>query len=157
MRAALVKYCKWNLNTLNYKKSLLGSSVAFLVATSCCWLPALIMAIGGGSTLIAISHGLEKFSGAFMLIGIAFLGYGIYQFQYKKKVSVKKEVILESIITCPECGHKKEEIMPQDACQYFYECSDCKKILKPKESDCCVFCSYGTNPCPPIQLDQNCC
>ncbi len=41
--------------------------------------------------------------------------------------------------------------MPTDACQYFYECANCGVMLKPKEGDCCVFCSYGSVPCPPIQ------
>ncbi|WP_430623644.1 GDCCVxC domain-containing (seleno)protein [Marivirga lumbricoides] len=32
-------------------------------------------------------------------------------------------------------------------------------MLKPKEGDCCVYCSYGSAPCPPVQLDsdQACC
>jgi transcription elongation factor Elf1 len=40
------------------------------------------------------------------------------------------EIILQSTITCPNCGHKKEETMPTDACQYFYECENCKTVLK---------------------------
>lgn len=60
-------------------------------------------------------------------------------------------VILESTLTCPACGHVKTEIMPTDACQWFYECEHCHTVLKPKPGDCCVFCSYGTLPCPPIQ------
>lgn len=68
------------------------------------------------------------------------------------------EVILQSIITCPHCGHETEEIMPTDACQYFFECKECKKVLKPKPEDCCVFCSYGTEPCPPVQIEgKKCC
>ena len=59
--------------------------------------------------------------------------------------------ILESVLTCPSCGHAQQEIMPTDACQYFYECTQCKTLLKPKAGDCCVFCSYGTVACPPIQ------
>ena len=66
------------------------------------------------------------------------------------------KIILESIITCPKCGYKKEEKMPTDACQFFYECENCKEILKPKDGDCYVFCSYGTVPCPPIQENKNC-
>ena len=66
-------------------------------------------------------------------------------------------VTLQSVITCPECGFKKEETMPTDACQYFYECGSCKAILKPKAGDCCVFCSSGTVKCPPIQMDKKCC
>jgi hypothetical protein len=29
-------------------------------------------------------------------------------------------------------------------------------VLKPKQGDCCVFCSYGSVPCPPIQQSQPC-
>ncbi len=70
---------------------------------------------------------------------------------------MKKELILESTITCPECGHKETERMPTDACQWFYECTNCGAILKPKKGDCCVFCSYGTVPCPPMQQGSDSC
>lgn len=67
------------------------------------------------------------------------------------------EIITKSIILCPNCGYKKEEVMPADACQYFYECENCKTILKPQQGDCCVFCSYGSEKCPPIQENKGCC
>ena len=57
-----------------------------------------------------------------------------------------------SVLTCPECGHRQAETMPADACQFFYECKGCGKLLRPKPGDCCVFCSYGTVKCPPMQL-----
>ncbi|WP_074454353.1 GDCCVxC domain-containing (seleno)protein [Marinobacter sp. X15-166B] len=63
---------------------------------------------------------------------------------------------LTSEISCPVCGHKETETMPEDACQYYYECKKCRGLLKPKQGDCCVFCSYGDTPCPPVQLDQSC-
>jgi hypothetical protein len=63
---------------------------------------------------------------------------------------------LKSTITCPKCGHKKEEEMPTDACSWFYECENCKVVLKPLQGDCCVYCSYGTVPCPPIQENKSC-
>jgi hypothetical protein len=63
------------------------------------------------------------------------------------------EVIARSTLTCPECGHRKTETMPTDACQYFYDCEGCSVVLKPLSGDCCVFCSYGDVKCPPIQLD----
>ena len=28
--------------------------------------------------------------------------------------------------------------------------------LRPRSGDCCVFCSYGTVKCPPIQADSGC-
>ena len=67
------------------------------------------------------------------------------------------EVLLKSTITCPKCAHKKEEEMPTNACQFFYECENCKEVLKPKEGDCCVYCSYGTIACQPIQENNSCC
>ncbi|WP_299892494.1 GDCCVxC domain-containing (seleno)protein [uncultured Ruegeria sp.] len=66
-------------------------------------------------------------------------------------------VVLESTLTCPACGHSEAEEMPTDACQWFYECRSCKTVLKPMEGDCCVYCSYATVPCPPIQLGDDCC
>jgi hypothetical protein len=141
---------------MNYQKSLVGSAVAFIVATSCCWLPALLIAIGGGSTIVGL-YGLERFSGVFMVVGIGLLAYGAYHYLYKFGSSTITEAILQSKITCPECGHQKEETMPTNACQYFYECDQCQTVLKPTEEDYFVYCSYGTVACPPIQLDQACC
>jgi len=61
------------------------------------------------------------------------------------------DVQLTSTITCPRCGYRSTEAMPTDACQWFYECRGCHALLRPKPGDCCVFCSYGTVPCPPVQ------
>jgi rRNA maturation endonuclease Nob1 len=47
--------------------------------------------------------------------------------------------------------------MPTDACQWFYDCKGCGALLKPKPGDCCVYCSYGTVACPPIQQGDSCC
>ncbi len=66
-------------------------------------------------------------------------------------------MVLESTITCPKCGARTTETMPQDACVVRFECPSCGEILKPLDGDCCVFCSYGTVPCPPIQTGNSCC
>jgi len=58
---------------------------------------------------------------------------------------------LQSTLTCPKCGYQAIETMPSDACQFFYECKGCGAVLKPLPGDCCVFCSYGTIACPPVQ------
>jgi hypothetical protein len=58
---------------------------------------------------------------------------------------------LESVITCPRCGASRREVMPTDACQFMYDCSGCGAVLRPKPGDCCVFCSYGSVKCPPMQ------
>jgi hypothetical protein len=65
-------------------------------------------------------------------------------------------VILESVLTCPKCGFARQETMPTDACQFYYECTRCRTLLRPNPGDCCVFCSYGSVKCPPIQL-RGCC
>lgn len=67
------------------------------------------------------------------------------------------DLIEQSTITCPKCGHQATEQMPTDACLFFYNCKGCGEGLKPLPGDCCVFCSYGTVPCPPIQRGQACC
>jgi hypothetical protein len=64
-------------------------------------------------------------------------------------------VQLKSVITCPYCGHSREERMPTDACLYFYKCTGCGAMLRPKAGDCCVFCSYGSTPCPPMQEERD--
>lgn len=66
-------------------------------------------------------------------------------------------VELSTVLTCPDCGHVAKEKMPTDACQWFYQCAGCKTVLKPRAGDCCVFCSYATVPCPPIQDGAACC
>ncbi|TFG66997.1 MAG: hypothetical protein E4H28_00055 [Gemmatimonadales bacterium] len=63
---------------------------------------------------------------------------------------------LESTVTCPACGHQSVETMPVDACVHTYRCKACGQSLRPQAGDCCVFCSYGDVPCPPIQATNRC-
>lgn len=63
----------------------------------------------------------------------------------------------QSIITCPNCGFQNEETMPEDSCQFFYECKNCNTVLKPNQGDCCVYCSFGSVKCPSIQKENSCC
>jgi len=77
----------------------------------------------------------------------------LYAYNHKSMTTI----VLESTITCPRCGQARQEIMPTDACQYFYECTGCTALLRPKAGDCCVFCSYGSVACPPIQEQRGCC
>jgi len=71
--------------------------------------------------------------------------------------SERPPVQQRSVLTCPQCGHRREETMPTDACVYFWDCPRCRSRLKPKPGDCCVFCSYGSVKCPPIQTGATCC
>lgn len=69
--------------------------------------------------------------------------------------NIESNIVLESEITCPECRHKQIETLATDACAFFYECSRCKAYLRPKQGDCCVFCSYGSAACPPVQSKRS--
>lgn len=65
------------------------------------------------------------------------------------------DIVVASVVTCPNCGHASDETMPTDACRYLYRCEQCGALLKPKPGDCCIFCSYGSVPCPPIQAARS--
>lgn len=60
--------------------------------------------------------------------------------------------VLESTLTCPYCGFAKEKVMPLDACLFFHQCWRCNAVMRPKPGDCCVFCSFGSVKCPPVQM-----
>ena len=66
------------------------------------------------------------------------------------------DVMLFSVITCPHCGTARSEQMPADACVIAYDCTGCSARLRPRAGDCCVFCSFGSVPCPPVQTGTCC-
>jgi hypothetical protein len=70
---------------------------------------------------------------------------------------MNSQIVLESTITCPHCGHASVETMPTNACVYFHECAGCGVLLKPNSGDCCVFYSFGSVKCPPVQAAKDCC
>jgi hypothetical protein len=136
--------------------SMIGSVLSFLFHKKI--LPLLVGIISG--LLIFYNYFFDEESNNTMYIGMVGLVISSLMNYYESKIiNLMKNtgVILQSTITCRHCGHKKEETMPTDSCQFFYECENCKKTLKPKEGDCCVYCSYGTVPCPPIQENKKCC
>lgn len=111
---------------------------------------------------LLITLGISKGLGIFFLpltLLLLFIPvfYGINRALKDKKINAIKElVILESVITCPVCGAKELEVMPTDACLFFYECKNCHERLRPREGDCCVFCSYGSVKCPSKQTGKSC-
>ena len=95
---------------MNYKQSIAGGLLAFVIATACCWLPALIVILGGAAGLLAFGESLEQYSLVFMLIGAVLVSYGIYASIGRKTNAMQpKQVVLQSSITCPKCGAEKEE------------------------------------------------
>ncbi|MGH8397426.1 MAG: GDCCVxC domain-containing (seleno)protein [Gammaproteobacteria bacterium] len=72
-------------------------------------------------------------------------------------MTVGTATVLVCTLTCPQCGAQCSEDMPTNACVRFCECAQCHTLLKPLPGDCCVFCSYGSIPCPPQQQVGACC
>ena len=136
--------------------TLLGGIITVILGTACCWLPALLIFIGAGTGLLAFTEGLHEYSAYIMLGGASLVFIGAVQV-FKRRSKTSTSIITHSTIACPNCGHKSTEEMPPNACQYFLECNNCQKLIQPKKGDCCVYCSYGDVPCPPIQSGMDCC
>ncbi len=67
-------------------------------------------------------------------------------------------MIIDSILTCPNCNHKFQEQMPENTYQSSFRCAECKEVIKTKKGECCVYCSYGDYPCPQAQIiGSSCC
>lgn len=65
--------------------------------------------------------------------------------------NLKNAYVSRTVMTCPDCGHRKTETMPTDRCVIAYECEKCHKAMSPKKGQCCVYCSYGSVKCPSLQ------
>lgn len=71
-----------------------------------------------------------------------------------RKEALMTAITIDAMLTCPVCGFAKQETMPTGACQVRYRCTQCGVMLRPMQGDCCVYCSYGSVPCPPIQQER---
>ena len=113
----------------------------------------------GGIAAVALLYALHaRFSALLVYLSLGALCFAsLWNYLLSRRRKGGADVILRSVITCPKCGHRAEETMPTNACLFFYDCSRCGAKLKPKPGDCCVFCSYGSVRCPPIQTGVACC
>ena len=64
----------------NYKKSFVGSFLAFILGTSCCLLTSLAVGLGGATILTAFATFLGRFNTIIIIFAILLLGLGIIQF-----------------------------------------------------------------------------
>jgi predicted ferric reductase len=133
--------------------SILGLVISY--GTHRCAYP-LLLAIPGALLIYISYHFIEADSWTiYLYLGmLALLAASTINYL---KMKAHNRIETTSVITCPHCGHSKQEEMPVNACRYFYECEHCNQRLKPLEGDCCVYCSYGTVRCPPIQKGEKCC
>jgi multisubunit Na+/H+ antiporter MnhG subunit len=65
---------------LNYKKTLLGSIIALIIGTSCCWLSTLAFWIGGASILSIIASFTSPYQKYILAIASILFLIGIFQF-----------------------------------------------------------------------------
>ncbi len=66
------------------------------------------------------------------------------------------QVVKITKIKCPNCGNIETVEMPEYVCVRTYKCPKCEQVFKPKEGDCCVFCSYADDECPSKQQEKEC-
>jgi hypothetical protein len=66
-------------------------------------------------------------------------------------------VVSTATITCPHRATTTRADMPTDACRFFFTCPACSTLLRPLAGDCCVFCSYSDQICPPKQTGATSC
>jgi hypothetical protein len=59
-----------------------------------------------------------------------------------------------SLVTCPVCGDQRVQPIPEFSCLLSYTCPVCSTVLRPAAADCCIFCTYGSVPCPAIQEER---
>ena len=116
-----------------------------------------LLALATTATALCFAHYYFYFSEPMIYSAFAALvASGIWNTIVRMK-KTPANTVLESTITCPHCSHQETTTMPTDACRFLWDCPQCGEKLKPKQGDCCVFCTYGSVPCPPIQLESGCC
>jgi DMSO/TMAO reductase YedYZ heme-binding membrane subunit len=74
----------------NYKKTFLGSLVAFFVGTSCCWLSSLAIWIGGVAFFGTITNLIEDVQVFLIILGTILLIITLFSYLKMRKKNDKK-------------------------------------------------------------------
>ena len=61
------------------------------------------------------------------------------------------EINLKTVITCKNCGTSEEVMMHAKLPEQKFICKRCTAELSARADECCVYCSYGSVKCPPVQ------
>jgi hypothetical protein len=64
------------------------------------------------------------------------------------------DIEIFSTLTCPACGYQAEFQMPLHARKKFFQCANCHSHFESNKDKCCIFCSYGSVPCPNAQMKK---
>jgi hypothetical protein len=71
----------------NYKKTFLGSVLAFILGTSCCWLTSLAVWLGGATVLTAFATFLGRFNTMIIIFACLLLVLGMIQlWTHRRKI-----------------------------------------------------------------------
>jgi len=66
------------------------------------------------------------------------------------------KIITEAIMSCPICGSKYKQKMPQIGKHINNKCVFCHTIFGINNTDdCCVYCKYSNVTCPKAQKKIN--
>ena len=128
---------------LNANTSLVAGILAGIGASVCCVGPLVLLALGIGGAWIGRSP---------------FFSLACWPCHGSLRCST------ERIFPCVDCSSpprspRRLASLRQtrtNACQFYYECERCRTLLRPKAGECCVFCSFGSVSCPPIQEQRGC-
>jgi len=84
---------------------------------------------------------------------LALFGFATRAFAVKKKTKVQWDGIVgDCVVTCPVCKTRVQETMVSETPKLIYHCPVCLTWLSPKKGDHCIYDSYGSVHCPPIQV-----
>jgi hypothetical protein len=76
-------------------------------------------------------------------------------FAVKKKTKIKWDgIVSDCVVTCPVCKTQVQEHMVSETLKLIYHCPVCLTWLSPKKGDHCIYDSYGSANCPPIQVKK---
>jgi hypothetical protein len=93
----------------------------------------------------------------FLILGCLALcaSFARQAFAVKKKKKVKWDGIVgDCVVTCPVCKTRVQETMVPETLKLIYHCPVCLTWLSPKKGDHCIYDSYGSVNCPPIQVKK---
>lgn len=61
------------------------------------------------------------------------------------------QVSFKTRITCRNCGATEDITMHSSLPERSFTCKKCTTVLLAHSDECCVYCSYGSVQCPPVQ------
>ncbi len=59
--------------------------------------------------------------------------------------------LLDAIMTCPACGYQQMVTMEAFGQRMLWPCPACGSVLRPRPGEHCIYCSFASVPCPPVQ------